>query len=157
MTVTELHPVPPVRTKKRHHVFSEAWTEQRREATLTYLGRAQEALRLRDWTITVDFSRPCDKKALATCTPMGDSQHATVRFSAEFVELTPALRAQTLLHELLHCHLFPLEDFVVETMNVVASAKANVVFEVGHKAHIERTVDRLADSFAGLLPPLEFP
>lgn len=151
----------PVRTSLRSKPskkdeFDRLWSPERRRAVEEYLAAVQVALRLQDWTISVDWSKPA-KDALATCTPMGDSRHATVRLSAEFLESSTALQSQTLVHEMVHCHLFAVDDLARASVEVAASKKAVAMFDVAFTSAIEQATDAFADAFAGLLPPLVLP
>lgn len=138
--------------------FQQEWTSPRREAVESYLRVAQEKLFLRDWTITVDWSRSCKSDdAIATCTPMADSRHATVRLSRKFLTETPKMQTQILIHELVHCHLFALQDVAERTVEAAMPKGAYVVFNVALTVHVEMTVDALADAFAGLMPELVLP
>ena len=153
-------PVAPVKKTKAPKVskFQQEWTPERREAVESYLRLAQEKLYLRDWTITVDWSRSCKSDdAIATCTPMADSRHATVRLSRKFLTEAPQMQTQILIHELVHCHLFALQDVAERTVEAAMPKGAYVVFNVALTAHVEMTVDALADAFAGLMPELVLP
>lgn len=144
----------PAKTSKFHR----EWSGPRREAVENYLRQAQQTLFLRDWTITVDWSRSCKKDgALATCTPMGDSRHATVRLSREFLMQSPRMQTQILLHELTHCRLFPLQEMATQTAEAAMSKQAFQVFEAALNAEIEEAVDGLADSYVDLMPQLVLP
>jgi len=88
---------------------------------------------------------------------MGDSRHATVRMSLKFLSLSPQLQSQTLVHELVHCHLFALDELARSSIEVAASKKAAAMFNVAFNSAIELTTDALADAFSALLPPLVLP
>lgn len=134
--------------------FHSAWTEARRSKVENYLAFLQGALRLRDWTITVDWSAPCEKDALATVTPMEDSRHATVRLSREFLDLSDRNKTQTLVHEMVHCYFFEVDSLATSTVEALTTKQASKVYSVAHNGCIERSVDTVADAFTELLPGL---
>jgi hypothetical protein len=142
------------RSRKERHAA--AFSPVHRDVIESYLTYLQRVLRLQDWTVDVDWSTPA-KDAYATITPLGDSKHATVRFSEKFMEASVALRQQTLVHEMLHCHVFALEELGSSTVAALASKQAVAVFAVAHTSAVECLVDGLADAFAGLVEPLHLP
>lgn len=116
-----------------------------------FVADAQKALRLEHWTLTLDWSKQCEKGAVATICEEADSAHATIRFSQEFFSLPERARQQAVMHELMHCHLFELQRLAEDSFRLVASKKEAAVFELALTSVLERCVDRLADVTLELL------
>lgn len=133
------------------------WTPARREAVESYIAYLQEVLRLRDWTITVDWSKPTGKDAWATMTQMSDSKHATLRLSPEFTTTPPRLHGQILLHEMVHCHLFQMENLATTSVSALAGKEATTVFSRAYTSANELVTDALADAFEPLVVPFRLP
>lgn len=133
------------------------WTPARREAVESYLAYLQEVLRLRDWTITVDWSKPTGKDALATMTQMTDSRHAMLRLSPEYVATEPRLHGQILLHEVMHCHLFQMESLALATVSALAGKEATAVFDRAYTSANELATDALADALVPLVRQFRLP
>lgn len=156
MTILELTEMarPSAKPEGRKQQHRVAWTAKRRENLAQAVARYQRIMKLSDWTITIDWSKPCEKDALATMTPMSDSRHATLKLSAEYVNLTADLQTQVLLHELAHCMLFPIDDLALETVKHAAGKEGAAIYEIAHSAAIERAVDSIADALWSLVEPV---
>lgn len=152
---TERRPTTGMSARCAEH--ARAWTPARREAVESYLIYLQRVLRLQDWTITVDWSKPTRKDALATMTQMSDSKHATMRLSPEFTTEAPQLHGQILVHEMLHCHLFQMENLAATTVAALAGKQATAVFNVAYTAENELVTDALADAISPMVAPFHLP
>ncbi len=135
------------------------WTAARKKAVSEHLILLQSKLRLQDWTVKVMWDKYSNEfdDAYATNTPLGDSRHCEVRFSKKFLELDEMEMTQVIIHELIHCHLFALEDFTTDVVEEIAPKKIAAVFNIGHTKLTESAIDALADAFVTLLPTLVFP
>jgi hypothetical protein len=136
---------------------SRVWTPARREAVESYIKYLQGVLRLQDWTITIDWSKPTKKDSLATMAQMPDSKHATLRLSPEFVTQAPQLHGQILLHEMVHGHLFQLESLACSAASALGDKRVAAVFNVAYTASNEVATDALADAFHPLVEPFRLP
>lgn len=130
------------------------WTARRRRAVLLYVPELAAALRLADWDIRVDFTVPAPSSACATVTPSWAQKRAVVRFGPTFLDLSAGDQQHTLVHELLHCHLFGVHEAarrVIAAAPVAARplARSSVNFEV------EAAADALADAVWPLLPKFD--
>jgi hypothetical protein len=135
------------------------WTPARKKAVTEHLSALQPKLRLQEWTIKVRWDKYSDEfdDAYATNTPLGDSRHCEVRFSKKFLELDSEEMTQVIIHELMHCHLFALEDYTTDVVEEIAPKRIAAVFNIGHNKLTETTIDAIADAFTGLLPVIVFP
>lgn len=116
-----------------------------------FLETAKTVMRLNDWDIKINWEKNSGKEALASIEEMPYSKHATIMLSQEFLSLDEAARRQTLLHELMHCHVFPLQRLGEEVAEKVLKKDALAVFNAAHCAQVETLVDTLADVLAGLM------
>lgn len=140
------------------------WTERRRRALEAWIAETQPALRLQDWTIRVDWNgneltHPCageHPSAFATMTPMPFSRHATMTVSRDLLDLPAEDQTQTLVHELVHCHLFGIHEFSLNAYEAAVDENALAVsmYRQGMVQQIELATDALADSLYRLLPPI---
>lgn len=135
------------------------WTTARKRAVANQLHLLQPMLKLSDWTIKVVWDKGSDESddEYATNTPMGDSRHCEVRFSKRFLELTNKEMNQVIIHELMHCHLFHLEDYTTDSVEEIGTKKISNLFNIGHTKLVETAIDTIADAFTELLPPFEIP
>jgi hypothetical protein len=135
------------------------WTTARKRAVVTQLQLLQPMLRLSDWTIKVVWDKASDESEdeYATNTPMGDSRHCEVRFSKRFLELDNKEMNQVIIHELMHCHLFQLEDYSVDSVEEIAPKRISALFNIGHTKLVETSIDAIADAFTELVPSFDFP
>ena len=134
------------------------WTLERRQAVEGYVALVKPLLRLTDWTITFDWLNcPDDDDAFATCSSVGPSRHCELRFSRAFLTLPPHDRTQVVLHELMHCKLFPLENLVDAVCDDTMSRSAKKVMDAAVSQALEYTVDDLADVLLPFVPGLSLP
>lgn len=150
--------------KKKRNISVEkslslGWTTARKRAVTHHLLKLQPMLRLQDWTIKVIWDDQNDESddCYATNTPQGDSHHCEVRFAKKFLELDNKEMTQVIIHELMHCHLFIIEDYTSDVVNEVAAVKTAKVFNIGFTKLIETSIDSIADAFAELLPEFDDP
>lgn len=134
------------------------WSSQRKLYVETYLKNLQKILRLQDWKIAVDWKKFVDDDdAFATNTPLGHTKRSVIHLSNMFLGLNNEDQAQTLIHELLHCHLFALDNLASDTVEALGSKSTGKVFEVALEATLECTTDTLADVLLPFVPIFELP
>jgi hypothetical protein len=145
---------PKRRNKPRPTPVQLGWTDQRRRAVASHVQLLEPLLRLQDWTIKIKWDKYSDEfdDAYATNTPLGDSRHCEIRFSRKFLELDDQEMTQVIVHEMVHCHLFALEDYSEDIVAELATKKTSNVFNIGHTKLVETAIDGLADAIAGLVP-----
>ena len=134
------------------------WSSQRKLYVETYVKNLQKILRLQDWKISLDWKKFVDDDdAYATNTPIGHTKRSVIHLSNMFLGLNNEDQAQTLIHELLHCHLFALDNLAGDTVDALGSKSAGKVFEVALEATVECTTDTLADVLLPFVPIFELP
>jgi hypothetical protein len=129
------------------------WTTRRCKIVREYVAMLAGVLRLSDWEVRIDFDTPADDDAYAMTDRDEAQKTAVLMFGAPFLPLSQADKQQTLVHELVHFHLFDLQAHVGNVMRqapeaVHALADAVVSYEV------ESSVNTLAGALTRLVPPL---
>lgn len=124
-------------------------------------------LGLADWSITVDWSidgwdvSKYDSdgipEAIASNSNAPDSKNAVIRISDYFLKLSVEEQTHTLVHELMHCYLFNLQNFAVNGFTLAAKEQplAQELFYAGLNQQVEIVVDALADIYWQNVPLLD--
>ena len=128
------------------------WTAADRKSMAGYVTVLQEQLRLRDWDIKVNFDEEGSDDAYADITPHLNQKRAEIRFGDAFFELDPVGVRHTLVHELLHCHLFYVHDTAESVFRATIRTKAADIAAITLNAEVERATDAIADAMAPLVP-----
>jgi len=137
--------------------ISREWTLNRREAVNQYIASLQNILRLNDWTIIVDWSEPCEDISLATNDPYEEQKYALIKVSEKLIEEPSWLQTQTLVHEMIHCHLQTMSDLAEYTVKSLSSKATNEIFLIAYNQVLELATDALADAFYPLVPQFAIP
>jgi hypothetical protein len=150
---------PKRRVKQKPTTVQVGWTEQRRKAVTQHLQTLLPLMKLQDWTVKVMWDKLSDEfdDAYATNQPLGDSRHCEVRFSRKFLELDDYEMTQVIVHELLHCHMFAVEDFANDVVGQLTTKKTSAVFNTGFTKLIETSIDGIADSITQMVPMFTLP
>lgn len=114
-------------------------------------------LGLRDWTTTVHWNvlSDGDYQAHVECTY--GRKHAIITLGKCWSGLSQEERRETIVHELLHCHLDAITVQARSVWNALGKEAAGIA-EDDHKDRIEWAVDGVAANIAKhypLPPPLE--
>lgn len=136
---------------------NEPFTPAMKKAVEDYIFMLKNSLALKDWTIFVDWIGEMDNISYATNTPMEDTRYSTIQVNEKFLSLTPELQTQTLIHEVLHCHLHALSFLAENTVNYLGSKQASNVFDIAFSQALELTIDSLADAVSLLVPKFILP
>lgn len=127
------------------------WSATKRAKVLDYVSYLQEKLKLLDWEITVDFADPSEDGAVATMSPFENQRKVILQFGDTFLAQTDEEIQQTLVHELVHCHLFALHHSTEATVESIAGRKALKAYAPSLNSLIESTTDIIADALSPLL------
>lgn len=135
------------------------WNVKQKEAISLYVYSLAKIMKLQDWKIKVKWDKFCDEfdDAYATNTPVGDSRHCEIRFSERFLELDDQEMTQAVVHELLHCYYFPVEDYTEEMFTKATDEKSAELFSIGHTKLMETAIDGIADGIANVVPNFKLP
>jgi hypothetical protein len=137
--------------------FPLLFTNKRKAYIEGYIRELLVIMRLQDWTITLDWSISKDQDAYATILSSPDQKRATLNLTLKFLELDSKERSQTLVHELMHCHLFSLHYLAEKSMEQASSKKVSEMFLVGFDCEIEKATDAIADIIAPFVPKFILP
>lgn len=126
-----------------------------RHFTKTYVRPLANDLGLRDWIIDVerteqDADVDGSFQRLATCEPCFGRKKARIEFYEPFWNLEPPVQKATLIHELLHCHFFPLLDIVRKDLPDQLGSSAFDLLYGGFLRQLEYAVDGIAAEIARL-------
>jgi len=135
------------------------WNVKQKEAVSLYVYSLAKIMKLQDWKIKVKWDKFCDEfdDAYATNTPVGDSRHCEIRFSERFLELDDQEMTQAVVHELLHCYYFPVEDYTEDMFTKATDEKSAELFSIGHTKLMETAIDGIADGIANVVPNFKLP
>lgn len=122
--------------------------EQRRYGA--YLRCLADLLGLRDWTVALDVSSDAGPYG-ATVERVYGRKIARVAVCPEFAAMPAGEQRQTLVHELVHCHLGGAQD-AARVLGGVLSSEAYGAWWPLFDHQIEFAVDALADAIAPTLP-----
>jgi len=128
-------------------------TEERKERIEFYRDwtiRCYQMLGLDHWNIAIQCA-PCSDDAKAECWRAVHQYQAKLRFSDEWFDADPEEQRQTLIHELLHCHLRPVWE-VWQMVEAPLGTTAWGMFSRMSEIAEETTVDGLARAIAPLFP-----
>lgn len=108
-----------------------------------YLRCLADRMGLRDWTVGHDEKDPGGDRHASARWVYG-RKRLWVRFSPEFHADAAEARRQTAVHELIHAHFAPVDDFLREHLGAKAFSDYRMLSEYG--------VDALADVIAPHMP-----
>jgi hypothetical protein len=137
--------------------FPLLFTNKRKAYIEGYIRELLIIMRLQDWTITMDWSISKDQDVYATILSSPDQKRATLNLTLKFLELDSKERSQTLVHELMHCHLFSLHYLTEKSIEQACSKKVSEMFLVGFDCEIEKATDAIADIIAPFVPKFNLP
>lgn len=123
----------------------------RRQTAAAYLEVLAKALHLQDWEIVL-AAEPTEDDNCASITCAPGQKRADVRLAADFFTHDLTWQRQTLVHELIHCHLAHARELVSRTGDALLSQPASTAFFTGVDLSLEYATDALADAIAPLLP-----
>lgn len=118
-------------------------TDPRRQRFAPYIRRLADLMRLKDWDLAVsDENAGADNEA--DISTIFGQKRARIRLSDEFLDKEPARQRETLVHELVHCHI----DFTYQSAvdHIPESSKRMWQREA------EMSVDTLALVIAPFMP-----
>ncbi len=125
-------------------------TDDQHESLTTYVGTLREALGLRDWAIEVK-RRPAGEDTSAQIACVYGQRWAHLRVDEHWWDNAPEDQREHIVHELLHCHMDPMDTLVCSLEGTLGSGS----FAVAHSAHrtaMEFAIDGIARAVASFLP-----
>lgn len=128
-------------TVARRSSFSAA----EKKAICEYVKYLQGVVRVSDWNIEVEFEG-ASSDALADITSAPFQKWATLRLGPDFLDLSPRMQTQTLIHEVAHCVHFAMFDALEGVCeSAVAGKRARRLAGSVINGHIESITDHWAD------------
>lgn len=114
-----------------------------------------DRLGLRDWMIVMEHvPLPVGEAHGAECFCRPGQKHATIKLRWDFPNWSPAEQRQTLIHELLHIHLYPVQHAVTQGSAAWRLLGDSAGDMLNNQIHweVEHIVDRLACEIAPHYP-----
>ena len=134
------------------------WTVRRRKLVDRFVAEAAARLRLADWEIIIDYTTHAGDDAVATIWHVPCQKRAVLLLNAPvFLSETAHNQRQTLVHELLHCHLFDVHETAALAAEAIPGAAHTATFKTLLTQRVEYATDALADAFVALCTDLPVP
>lgn len=129
------------------------WTTARKAAISSYVRKIANQLKLSDWDIRLTYSdKPAADSGQFAAAHLCDNQRrCEVELCSDFLDMTREDQRDTVVHELLHCHLAvtsEAEDAVLGDVPVKLLRLSKAVLRTAN----ELATDSLASAFAPLVP-----
>lgn len=125
-------------------------TASSRGTAARYARTVADRLGLRDWRFDV-LDADAEPGTFATVRVFDEKRHADLRLCAEWDALPAAQRRESLVHEVLHCHLRGVAAVAREARTHLPPAAADIA-EAVLRVEVELAVDALAHALAPLMP-----
>jgi hypothetical protein len=130
-------------------------TKRDRKLLAKYIRQAADHMALGDWTFELK-PEPSDPGTCAMCWPVYGQRHASLAFAANFRSMDPDIQRGTVVHELIHCHLAPLQSQVEDDIEDYLGRSATLYLQAVRR-NIEYAVDGLERAIAQHLPYIAWP
>lgn len=128
-----------------------------RKALCGYIRWVADTMDLRDWVFDVSYEPPSDPEAYATCRPILGRRRAVLKFCADFREMEPDVQRNTIVHELVHCHMAGLQSQAELDLESLLGKPTDAVFFSAFRRNVEYAVDGLAGAIAKHMPYIDWP
>jgi hypothetical protein len=114
-----------------------------RHRLTAYLRILADRMGLRDWTVDI-LDETATEGVYAEVSCLEGRKFARLRFDYAWADLSPEDLRQTCCHELLHCHLAPLQAELERRLKPSSYATAEMLMEYA--------IDGIADAWESCLP-----
>ena len=115
-----------------------------------------DEMELRDWTIVLS-DKPAPEDALGYVKVTYGRKLATIDLTPDFRDCDLEEQRHTVVHELVHCHLEPATNMVLNDLEEPLGKQADQIFWEGFKRQNEYAVDALASAIAKHMPLIDWP
>lgn len=129
------------------------WSKANRKIITAYVSDIAARLGLRDWDIRIDFDTSAGE-CCAAIKPWSNQRRATLLLGDEFATFSLADQRDTIVHELVHCHLYALHEVVETAHKAVLEPQAAKYADAVVNCAIESATDALAGALAASMPLL---
>jgi len=123
-----------------------------RRSFLKYLEMIAEEFGLRDWQLYAHFDEDLGDGVSAATACVDNRRVAHVKFAPSFFNLRPEEQRETVLHELLHVHMWQITDYVREVLPDLIGKPAFVVMEAAFNRLDEQATDAIAAAIGDRYP-----
>lgn len=115
--------------------------------------RAKNTLGLGEWVVNVEWT-DLPEDVYARVHAAYARREATIKLGEEYLKATPESQRETLVHELLHLHFAPLDEYVADSIKTSMGPQAYVLFEAAFDLFEERAIDAIAVAVSnmGVIP-----
>lgn len=121
---------------------------------LKYLRQIADLLDLRDWNLFLHRNGPENDELMAASLIRYGRRWQNHWLSETFLHASPETQRQTVIHELLHIHFYPIQAVVHQAFD----DDEQRTFCRLHHMHLEETLDSVATAIAEFLPlPVSVP
>ncbi len=131
-------------------------TPEQTTALQAWIDAAVPVLRLSHWHVLAESGDPDDADCFAQSFIRDNSDAARIRLGAAFWEDDAEGRRRTLVHELLHCHLYRSRAHTGDLADRLGSEAATLAREMRDRLE-ELAIEQLVWIIAPLLPLPEIP
>lgn len=126
--------------------------KQTRKWLSPYIREMADRMGLTDWRFEFIFYPPTDDDCFAEITPDDGKQSATIRFNADFPTYDREQQRETVVHELIHCHLDLIQQQIRNDLPKLLGQPSYDAFWPSFVRGLERGVDGLTQAWAPLMP-----
>lgn len=116
-----------------------------------YLRELADQMGLRDWTIQVMDGAPDNPQHAACVEIRYGRKWANVWFHPEWAQERPESFRTTCVHELLHCHLKPVQ-WALNNVETLLGSTAFGILSASHDDAMEVAIDAIASEWSKHLP-----
>ena len=131
-------------------------TRRDQKALREYVRWVADRVGLRDWHFTLFYEHD-EEDAIAICTPTYGRRRAKIQFAADFRTLDVDEQRNSVIHELLHCHLAAVQDQVRLDLPKELAQSAYNLFFAAFRQNLEYAVDAISASLAKDIPHIAWP
>lgn len=108
-------------------------------------------LGLEGWEFTLD-DKPAGEDEYANVSVVYGQRRAIICLAKDRSKWTAETARDTIVHELMHCHLEPISEISSDVLDTAAGARVAAVGNAAVSYVIERTVDAVSTAIAKFMP-----
>ena len=115
---------------------------------LDYAAYVKNELGLSEWWVTIGRDKSLDEQGVLAQNALNNTRKAChINFSDHFFKLSPEEQRSTVTHELLHCHLWPINR-VPELMTTHLKERTKWLLQTNIDDRVEWIVDAMAEAWS---------
>lgn len=131
-------------------------TQRDRKTLGEYVRAVADQLWLRDWKFHL-MHEPCEEGKAGNVVCVEGQREANISLARHFSELDPEEQRETIIHELVHCHLEACWRMVQGDLDEPLGKVGYYVFCDAYRRNMELAVDALAKALAPHFPLISWP